>query len=284
MDAAGVLYECRARGVFRKQGVSPLVGDRVTVEPAGESKGVVAKILPRRNALVRPPLANVDTFAVVASVADPAPNTLVIDKLMAIACHKNISPILVVTKCDLGGPDALAGIYRTAGMPVFTVSKADGSGLDTLRQRLSAGGITAFSGNSGVGKSSLLNRLDGRLSIATGETSRKLGRGRHTTRHVELFRLNERTLVVDTPGFSSFDTAELNLELKKALPETFRDFAPYRDACQFVGCSHTKEKGCAVLRALEEGKIARSRHESYMRLYEELKGLKEWEAKGKEKS
>ena len=141
VDAAGVLYECRARGVFRKQGVSPLVGDRVTVEPAGESKGVVAKIMPRKNALVRPPLANVDTFAVVASVADPAPNTLVIDKLMAIACHKNISPILVVTKCDLGGPDALAGIYRTAGMPVFTVSKADGSGLDTLRQRLSAGGI-----------------------------------------------------------------------------------------------------------------------------------------------
>ena len=232
VDAAGVLYECRARGVFRKQGVSPLVGDRVTVEPAGESKGVVAKIMPRKNALVRPPLANVDTFAVVASVADPAPNTLVIDKLMAIACHKNISPILVVTKCDLGGPDALAGIYRTAGMPVFTVSKADGSGLDTLRQRLSAGGITAFSGNSGVGKSSLLNRLDGRLSIATGETSRKLGRGRHTTRHVELFRLNERTLVVDTPGFSSFDTAELNLELKKALPETFRDFEIGRASCR----------------------------------------------------
>ena len=204
VDAAGVLYECRARGVFRKQGVSPLVGDRVTVEPAGESKGVVAKIMPRKNALVRPPLANVDTFAVVASVADPAPNTLVIDKLMAIACHKNISPILVVTKCDLGGPDALAGIYRTAGMPVFTVSKADGSGLDTLRQRLSAGGITAFSGNSGVGKSSLLNRLDGRLSIATGETSRKLGRGRHTTRHVELYAFGDG-YIADTPGFSAVE-------------------------------------------------------------------------------
>ena len=278
VDAAGVLYECRARGVFRKQGVSPLVGDRVTVEPAGESKGVVAKIMPRKNALVRPPLANVDTFAVVASVADPAPNTLVIDKLMAIACHKNISPILVVTKCDLGGPDALAGIYRTAGMPVFTVSKADGSGLDTLRQRLSAGGITAFSGNSGVGKSSLLNRLDGRLSIATGETSRKLGRGRHTTRHVELYAFGDG-YIADTPGFSAVELERYEVIRKEELAGCFSEFAQYSKACKFTGCSHTVEKGCAVLEAVHQGKIPRSRHASYLRLYNELKDLKAWDKK-----
>ena len=280
VDAAGVLYECRARGVFRKQGVSPLVGDRVTVEPAGESKGVVAKIMPRKNALVRPPLANVDTFAVVASVADPAPNTLVIDKLMAIACHKNISPILVVTKCDLGGPDALAGIYRTAGMPVFTVSKADGSGLDTLRQRLSAGGITAFSGNSGVGKSSLLNRLDGRLSIATGETSRKLGRGRHTTRHVELYAFGDG-YIADTPGFSAVELERYEVIRKEELAGCFSEFAPYSKACKFTGCSHTVEKGCAVLEAVRAGKIQRSRHASYVRLYEELKPLQDWQERKK---
>ena len=280
VDAAGVLYECRARGVFRKQGVSPLVGDRVTVEPAGESKGVVAKIMPRKNALVRPPLANVDTFAVVASVADPAPNTLVIDKLMAIACHKNISPILVVTKCDLGGPDALAGIYRTAGMPVFTVSKADGSGLDTLRQRLSAGGITAFSGNSGVGKSSLLNRLDGRLSIATGETSRKLGRGRHTTRHVELYAFGDG-YIADTPGFSAVELERYEVIRKEELAGCFSEFAQYSKACKFTGCSHTVEKGCAVLEAVRAGKIQRSRHASYVRLYEELKPLQDWQERKK---
>ena len=278
VDAAGVLYECRARGVFRKQGVSPLVGDRVTVEPAGESKGVVAKILPRKNALVRPPLANVDTFAVVASVADPAPNTLVIDKLMAIACHKNISPILVVTKCDLGGPDALAGIYRTAGVPVFTVSKADGGGLDTLRQRLSAGGITAFSGNSGVGKSSLLNRLDGRLSIATGETSRKLGRGRHTTRHVELYAFGDG-YIADTPGFSAVELERYEVIRKEELAGCFSEFAPYSKACKFTGCSHTVEKGCAVLEAVRAGLVHPSRHASYCVMYEDAKKIKEWELK-----
>ena len=288
VDAAGVLYECRARGVFRKQGVSPLVGDRVTVEPAGESKGVVAKIMPRKNALVRPPLANVDTFAVVASVADPEKSqtgfdepllhTLVIDKLMAIACHKNISPILVVTKCDLGGPDALAGIYRTAGMPVFTVSKADGSGLDTLRQRLSAGGITAFSGNSGVGKSSLLNRLDGRLSIATGETSRKLGRGRHTTRHVELYAFGDG-YIADTPGFSAVELERYEVIRKEELAGCFSEFAQYSKACKFTGCSHTVEKGCAVLEAVRAGLVHPSRHASYCVMYEDAKKIKEWELK-----
>ena len=227
---------------------------------------------------MRPPLANVDTFAVVASVADPAPNTLVIDKLMAIACHKNISPILVVTKCDLGGPDALAGIYRTAGMPVFTVSKADGSGLDTLRQRLSAGGITAFSGNSGVGKSSLLNRLDGRLSIATGETSRKLGRGRHTTRHVELYAFGDG-YIADTPGFSAVELERYEVIRKEELAGCFSEFAQYSKACKFTGCSHTVEKGCAVLEAVRAGLVHPSRHASYCVMYEDAKKIKEWELK-----
>ena len=162
VQADGALHECRARGLFRKEGVSPLVGDRVELEPTGEASGYVTAILPRKNALVRPPLANVDTFVIVASVSDPAPNALVIDKLMAIACHKEIRPMLVITKSDLGGPDALEEIYRTVGIPVFAVSRQSDEGLEEIRAALSHG-ISAFSGNTGVGKSSLLNRIDGRL-------------------------------------------------------------------------------------------------------------------------
>ena len=207
-----------------------------------------------------------------------------IDRVCAIAELKGCGVVICINKCDLESGKSLEELYCRVGYPTVQVSAETGEGMEKLYELIS-GKLSAFTGNSGVGKSSILNRLHPcRWGLKPEPLVKNQWRGRHTTRHVELFRLNERTLVVDTPGFSSFDTAELNLELKKALPETFRDFAPYRDACQFVGCSHTKEKGCAVLRALEEGKIARSRHESYMRLYEELKGLKEWEAKGKEKS
>ena len=254
VQADGALHECRARGLFRKEGVSPLVGDRVELEPTGEASGYVTAILPRKNALVRPPLANVDTFVIVASVSDPAPNALVIDKLMAIACHKEIRPMLVITKSDLGGPDALEEIYRTVGIPVFAVSRQSDEGLEEIRAALSHG-ISAFSGNTGVGKSSLLNRIDGRLSIATGETSRKLGRGRHTTRHVELYPIGEDGWIADTPGFSAVDLERYEIIRKEELAGCFPEFAEFSGNCRFTGCSHTVEKGCAVLEALREGKI-----------------------------
>lgn len=278
VQAEDVLYECRARGLFRKEGVSPLVGDRVELEPTGEAAGYVTAILPRKNALVRPPLANVDTFVIVASVSDPAPNALVIDKLMAIACHKGIRPMLVITKSDLGAPDALEEIYRTVGIPVFAVSQQSDEGIADIHAALS-NGISAFSGNTGVGKSSLLNRIDERLLIATGETSRKLGRGRHTTRHVELYPIGEDGWIADTPGFSAVELERYEIIRKEELADCFSEFAEFLGDCRFTGCSHTVEKGCAVLEALREGKIHPSRHASYCALYEDAKKLKEWELK-----
>ncbi len=267
--------ECRARGLFRKEKISPCVGDRVTVEPTEPGKGYVVDIAPRKNVLVRPPLANLDQLFLVTSVADPSPNLLVLDKMIAIALHKEIQPILVVTKCDLGAPDTLNRIYQLAGIPVYNVNNQTGEGAQALIP-LFAGKISAFSGNTGVGKSSLLNVLSPSLQIKTGETSQKLGRGRHTTRHVELFQLFDG-YVADTPGFSAVELERYEVILKDQLQYCFPEFAPYLGECRFTGCSHTCEKGCAVLQALAEGKIAPSRHESYCTMYETAKQIKEWE-------
>ena len=274
------IYACRARGLFRKEGVSPLVGDRVEVEPTEGDAGYLVAILPRKNELKRPPLANLDTLVVVASALDPAPNLLVIDKLLAIACHKGIRPVLAVTKGDLEGEEAdrLEGIYRLAGVPVFAVSPGEDAGLDALRAAL-AHGLSAFTGNTGVGKSSLLNRIDERLALATGETSRKLGRGRHTTRHVELFPIGEDGFIADTPGFSAVELERCEVIFKDELAACFPEFAPYVGDCRFTGCSHTKEKGCAVLEAVRAGEIPPTRHANYCVLYEEAKKIKEWELK-----
>ena len=273
------LYECRARGVFRKQGITPLVGDIVDAEVTGETGGYILSLHPRKNALVRPPLANIDTFALISSVGDPAPNLLVIDKMIAIAVYNAIRPLLIITKSDLGDAAPLEEIYRSVGMEVFVLSNQSDDGLAALRQALSYG-ITAFSGNTGVGKSSLLNRIDERLSLATGETSRKLGRGRHTTRHVELFAIGPDGFIADTPGFSAVDLERYEPIRKEELAACFEEFAPFTGDCRFTGCSHTVEKGCAVLAALGEGKIAPSRHTNYCMMYEEAKKRKDWENKG----
>ena len=276
---SGVLT-CRARGKFRKEGISPLVGDRVAVRELGNGEGFVEAILPRKNAFSRPAVANIDQLVIIASGAIPKTDPFLIDRVSAIAALKNCEVIILLNKCDLDGADGLYHIYRAAGFRVLRVSAQTGEGLEELIPLIS-GKLSAFTGNSGVGKSSILNALDPAFHLQVGEVSDALGRGRHTTRHVEMYHLACNAEVVDSPGFSSFETEELNLELKHHLPETFQEFLPYLDSCRFVGCSHTKEKGCAVLAAVQRGELQRSRHDSYLRLDEELKPLKDWEEQKK---
>ena len=276
VDTGSEILTCRARGKFRKEGVSPLVGDRVEVRELGGGEGFVEKILPRRNAFSRPAVANIDQLVVIASAAIPRTDPFLIDRVAAIAALKGCEVIVLLNKCDLDRADGLYSIYRAAGFQTLRVSAETGEGLEELKP-LIAGKLSAFTGNSGVGKSSILNALDPAFHLQVGEISEALGRGRHTTRHVELYRLACGAEVMDSTGFSSFETEELNLELKRRLPETFPDFGPYLDGCRFVGCSHTKEKGCAVLEAVRRGDIQKSRHNSYLRLYEELKPLKDWQ-------
>ena len=276
VDTGSEVLTCRARGKFRKDGVSPLVGDRVEVRELGNGEGFVERICPRKNAFARPAVANIDQLVIIGSGAIPKTDPFLIDRVAAIAALKGCEAIILLNKCDLDRADDLYDLYRAAGFQTLRVSAETGEGLEELKP-LIAGKLSAFTGNSGVGKSSILNALDSSFDLKVGEISEALGRGRHTTRHVELFKLSCGAEIVDSPGFSSFETDELNLEWKHRLPETFREFAPYLGQCRFVGCSHTKEKGCAVLEAVRRGDIQKKRHESYLRLYEELKPLKDWQ-------
>ena len=280
VDTGSEILTCRARGKFRKDGLSPLVGDRVEVRELGNGEGFVEAILPRKNAFARPAVANIDQLVVIASGAIPRTDPYLIDRVAAIAALKGCEVIVLLNKCDLDSADELYSIYHAAGFPTLRVSAETGEGIEELKPLIS-GKLSAFTGNSGVGKSSILNDLDPEFQIKVGAVSDALGRGRHTTRHVELYHLDCGADVVDSPGFSSFETDELNLALKHRLPETFREFAPYLDQCRFVGCGHTKEKGCAVLEAVRRGDIQKSRHDSYLRLYEELKPLQDWQEKKK---
>lgn len=275
VKAGDTVYECKARGVFRRNAITPLVGDHVKLLIEENQSPVIAEILPRKNSLIRPPMANLDQLVLVAATCDPAPSTLVIDKIIAAAEDKGISPILVISKIDLEQAQWLRDIYEPIGFPVVLVSSATGEGVERVKELL-RGKITAFTGNSGVGKSSLLNQIDRRFCLETGEISRKLGRGRHTTRQVELFPLEGGGYVADTPGFSAIQMERYDVVHKEQLPYCFREFEPFLDQCRFSSCSHTCEKGCAVLEAVREGKISRSRHESYVALYQEVKDWKEW--------
>ena len=271
------VVECRARGKFRKEGVSPLVGDFVTISRSGKS-GTVEEILPRKNSFIRPAVANVDLLVLLASCAIPQTEPFLIDRVLAIAGQQGVEPLICVNKNDLEPGEGLAGIYRRAGFRVVVTSAETGEGIDELRAAIS-GKLSAFTGNSGVGKSSILNALCPELKLAVGEVSEKLGRGRHTTRHIELYSLGNGTFVADTPGFSSFDTERMDLVLKDQLQYAFSDFAPYLGKCQFQDCAHLKEPGCAVRAALERGEIEPTRYESYKRLYEMAKEIKPWELK-----
>lgn len=280
VDTGTEILTCRARGKFRKEGISPLVGDRVSVRELGGGEGFVEAILPRRNAFTRPAVANIDQLVIIGSGAIPRTDPFLIDRVASIAALKQCDVIILLNKCDLDGAEELYDLYTASGFPTLRVSAETGEGLEELKP-LIAGKLSAFTGNSGVGKSSILNALEPDFALKVGEVSTALGRGRHTTRHVELFRLSCGAEIMDTPGFSSFEAEDLNLEWKQHLPETFPEFRPYLEDCRFVGCSHTKEKGCAVLEALRQGKIQKKRHESYLRLYEELKPLQEWQERKK---
>lgn len=280
VDTGSEMLTCRARGKFRKEGISPLVGDRVRVRELGNGEGFVEEILPRRNSFIRPAVANIDQLVVIGSGAIPKTDPFLIDRVASIAALKQCDVIILLNKSDLERADELYDLYSATGFPTLRVSAETGEGLEELKG-LIAGKLSAFTGNSGVGKSSILNALEPGFSLQVGEVSTALGRGRHTTRHVELFRLSCGAEIMDTPGFSSFEAEDLNLEWKHHLPETFIEFAPYLNECRFVGCSHTKEKGCAVLEAVKAGKIQKKRHESYLRLYEELKPIQEWQERAK---
>ena len=270
--------QCRARGKFRKEGLSPLVGDWVQVRELVGGEGFVEAVETRRNVFSRPAAANIDQLVILASAAVPVTEPYLIDRIAAIAALKGCDVLVCLNKCDLDPAEGLYGIYSRSAIPVLRISAETGEGLDALRRAI-AGKLNAFTGNSGVGKSSVLNALVPGLQLPVGEVSKALGRGRHTTRHVELFPLGGGTYVIDTPGFSSFDTEEMDLELKEHLPETFPEFAPYVGECRFTGCTHTKEKGCRVLQAVKDGDIPVSRHKSYLRLFDELKDVQAWQKK-----
>lgn len=276
--AQGRTYSCRARGRFRLDGQSPLVGDRVCFDPAEDGSGIVTALMPRRNFFERPAVANVDRLVMIVSAAIPVTDPYLIDMVTAQCEKKNCGVLLVVNKCDLDPGDALCALYEKTPYETLRTSAETGEGVDALREAI-RGRVCCFTGNSGVGKSSLLNALDSRFSLATGEISQKLGRGRHTTRHVEFFDLGSGTYVADTPGFAAYDDgAALGLR-KEELASLFPEFGDYTGSCRFLDCAHLAEPGCAVTEAVGRGDIAESRHRSYRRLYEQAARIKDWQIK-----
>lgn len=275
------IFECKARGIFRKRNISPCAGDRVVITDISGNTGLVSEILPRKNSLIRPPLANLDYIVFVISTCEPSPNLTLLDKFLAIAEFKKIRSIIAVTKLDLQKNAELADIYRNSGAELLEIDYDSPDSYMKL-YHMTAGGITAFTGNTGVGKSTLLNHIDEDLGLKTGEISRKLGRGRHTTRSVELYKLSNGGYIADTPGFSTFETQKYDIIMKDQLADCFPEFRQYEGKCRFPDCSHTKEKGCEILEAVKSGEIPQSRHNSYLEMYEEAKQIKEWEVRRNE--
>lgn len=271
----GVL-ECKARGRFRIDGTSPLVGDKVRCYIDANGKGRIDKVEPRRNYFVRPAVANIDAMVFIAANTNPVTDPFLVDRVSVIAADAGCQLILCINKIDRNRGDELYKIFSTAGFTVVRTSAESGEGIDDLRSAI-AGKICAFTGNSGVGKSSILNRLLPGAAIPTGVVSEKLGRGKHTTRHVELYAIGGDTYVADTPGFASFDVEMMTPIAKEQLQYDFIEFEPYLGKCRFNDCAHLKEPGCAVTAALIKGDIMPSRYRSYERLYELSAQHKFWE-------
>ena len=276
------IYECKAKGIFRKDGQKPLVGDlcEITVLDGETKKGHVEKLLDRKNSLIRPAVANVDQALVVFAATDPVPDRNLLDRFLIMMEYQDIPSVIVFNKVDLAelteeNTEFLRGLretYESAGYRVLIISAREDRGVDLVREAL-RGKVTTVAGPSGVGKSSLINKLQSDIEMETGEISRKIARGKNTTRHAQLIRIEEDTFICDTPGFSSMLLPEME---KESLDDCFPEFLPYIADCKFAECAHINEPSCAVKAALEEGKIAKSRYNNYVILYDELKNRKRW--------
>ena len=277
MTDSGTL-ECKARGRFRLDGTSPLVGDRVSCSIDSGGKGRIDRVEPRKNRFIRPAVANIDALVFVAANANPVTDPFLIDRVSVIASAASCELIICVNKTDLDNGEELCGIFELAGFRVIRTSAESGEGIDALRAAI-RGKTCALTGNSGVGKSSLLNALVPEMNIETGEVSERLGRGRHTTRHVEFYALGEDSFVADTPGFASFDLEMMDAVPKEQLQYHFIEFAPYHGKCRINNCAHLNEPGCAVTDAVAAGAVSRSRYLSYTRLYELTAQHKAWETR-----
>ena len=271
------MVECKARGIFRKKGLSPMVGDRVRINIPKEGYASIEEIFPRKNKIIRPAIANIDKLVIVSSVCEPEPNLFIIDKMTATAISKGIEPVIVFSKTDLEQADKYHKIYENSKITTISFSTETGEGAEDVRNLLKDS-VVAFTGNSGVGKSSLLNYLFPQLNIETGNISKKLGRGRHPTRSIELYK-TDGGYVADTPGFSTVDLERYELIDKEELAECFPEFEEYLNTCQFTSCAHVCEKGCTILQAVKDGTINKSRHNSYVEMYNEVKDIKEWQKK-----
>lgn len=279
-DGVKTVYECRAKGIFRNRKIKPLVGDdvEITVLSEEEKTGSIEEILPRKNHLIRPAVANVDQALVVFAITDPMPNLNLLDRFLVMMERQEVPVVLCFNKIDLSSQeeiDKLRAVYEPAGYPLYFISTYEHNGLHLLHQ-LIAGKTTVLAGPSGVGKSSITNFLQPEAGMETGAVSEKIRRGRHTTRHSELFFLEKDTYMMDTPGFSSMYIEDLEPnELKCFFPE----FEPYEEECRFLGCVHVGETICGVKDAVSDGRISRSRYENYLLLHRELKEKKRYERK-----
>ena len=273
VEVANATYECKARGIFRKNKITPLVGDSVEISVNDNAENTINLIDDRKNFLIRPPVSNIDNLIIIVSTVEPRPNFFVIDKLIATAEYKNIEPYIVISKTDLSSHDEIIDAYKNSGIKIISLN--DDYAIDEIKS-IMRNKISAFTGNSGVGKTTLLNRLDNTLNLSTGAISDKLGRGRHTTRQAQLFNVCGG-YVIDTPGFSSFDFEKTEIIKKDDLPYCFREFKDYLGTCKFTSCAHINDKGCSICEAVKNGKISETRHNSYIQLYNQAKEIKEWE-------
>ncbi len=268
----GLVYECKARGIFRKEKIKPMIGDRVKIEIIDEAHGNIEKIMDRKSQLIRPPVSNIDLLVVVVATTNPNPDFYFLDKLLVMAEARGISPAICINKTDISSADEIKKIYKNTNYPIFEASAKNNILSPELYDYLE-GKTTAFAGLSGVGKSSLLNLLvDDELE--TGAISDKIQRGKHTTRHVELFELKNGGYVLDTPGFSSF---EAEIMTPQELCGYFPEMREFLNGCRFNGCAHINEPDCEVKNAVSKGVISQSRYESYCKMYDVLKQVKQWE-------